>query len=516
MPEKTDLNIAPYYDDFSEDKKFNKVLFRAGRPLQSRELTQTQSILQNQIERFGSHMFEEGSLVTGAESDVDLDVFYVKVNSANPNSSGDANVEDYRKLFHGKFIRGKSSGVVGKVFESSEETTDDAITLFVKFHSQGTDTNNSVVFYSGEELQECTLGEDGTVTVNSANNNEFTIKPKTDSPVGRASIASISEGIIFARGFFCKVDAQTLILEKYSGKPTYRVGLTIAESLLSSADDTSLLDNSSGTTNENAAGADRLKLDFTLSKYTLDTANDVDFVELVRVNQGIIELKITRPIYNEIENSMARRTFDANGDFVVRQFTHSLREHLDDTTNRGYYTSTNGGDVDKFVMQVSPGKAYVKGYEIDKIGTTPIPFNKARSTVTLDNTNTPVRLGNKLRITNVHSLPEFGNESGDASISPFKEITLWDTTISSDGTEPASGKIGFARLRNIDLQSGTASSQEYDATSIWNLYLFDIKMLTKLSGTLSGTFTEGDQVVGGYFRCNWYCFIYCNRPVICS
>jgi len=497
MPEKTDLNIAPYYDDFAEDKKFNKVLFKAGRPLQSRELTQTQSILQNQIERFGSHMFEEGSLVTGAESDVDLEVFYVKVNSANPNSLGDANVEDYRKLFHGKFLRGKSSGVVGKVFESSAETSADAITLFVKFHSQGTDANNSIVFYSGEELQECTLGEDGTVTVNSANANEFTIKPKTDNPVGRASIASISEGIIFARGFFCKVDAQTLILEKYSGKPTYRVGLTIAESLLSSADDTSLLDNSSGTTNENAAGADRLKIDFTLSKYTLDTVNDVDFVELVRVNQGIIELKITRPIYNEIENSMARRTFDANGDFVVRQFTHSLREHLDDTTNRGYYTSTNGGDVNKFIMQVSPGKAYVKGYEIDKIGTTPIPFNKARSTVTLNNTNTPVRIGNKLRITNVHSLPEFGNESGDATISPFKEVTLWDTTITSDGTEPASGKIGFARLRNIDLQSGTASSQEYDATSTWNLYLFDIKMLTKLSGTLSGTFTEGDQVVGG-------------------
>ena len=205
MPEKTDLNIAPYYDDFSEDKKFQKVLFRAGRPLQSRELTQSQTILQNQIERFGSHMFEEGSLVTGAESDVDLDIFYVKVNSANPNSSGNADVETYRKSFHGKFLRGKSSGVVGKVFESSAETTDDPITLFVKFHSQGTDSFNSIVFYSGEELQECTLGEDGTVTVNSANANEFTVKPKTDSPVGRSSIASISEGVVFARGFFCNM-----------------------------------------------------------------------------------------------------------------------------------------------------------------------------------------------------------------------------------------------------------------------------------------------------------------------
>ena len=69
---------------------------------------------------------------------------------------------------------------------------------------------------------------------------------------------------------------------------------------------------------------------------------------------------------------MARRTFDANGDFVTQQFTHSLREHLDDTTNRGFYTKQNGGREDSFVMQVSPGKAYVKGYEIDKIGTTTV------------------------------------------------------------------------------------------------------------------------------------------------
>ena len=51
MAEKTDLNIAPYYDDYSESKNFQKVLYRAGRPLQARELTQSQSILQNQIER---------------------------------------------------------------------------------------------------------------------------------------------------------------------------------------------------------------------------------------------------------------------------------------------------------------------------------------------------------------------------------------------------------------------------------------------------------------------------------
>ena len=107
MPEKTDLNVSPYYDDYSEDKNFHKVIFRASRPLQSRELTQSQSILQNQIERFGDHMFKEGSIVSGAVADVDMSLYFVKVSAANPNSSGDANVETYRAATHGKYIQGK-------------------------------------------------------------------------------------------------------------------------------------------------------------------------------------------------------------------------------------------------------------------------------------------------------------------------------------------------------------------------------------------------------------------------
>ena len=491
MPEKTDLNISPYYDDFSEDKKFQKVLFRAGRPLQSRELTQTQSILQNQIERFGSHIFEEGSLVTGAESDIDMEMYYVKCKSANPNSAGNSSVESYRTSFHNKFIQGKSSGVVAQVFNSSAETSDDKLTLFVKFLSQGTDSANSSVFYGNEDLREVTLGEDGTITPVSGNNNEFTVEVTTERPIGRASIASITEGVVFVRGFFCKVDEQTLILEKYSGKPSYRVGLEISESLISSADDSSLLDNSQGTTNENAAGADRLKMGLTLAKYTLDSTEDTDFIELARVNKGILEVKISKPMYSEIQNAMARRTFDANGDFVLRQYTHSIRDHLDTGVNRGFYSLANGGDESKFVFQISPGKAYVKGFEIDKVGTTNLTINKARSTQSLANTNTPVRLGNKLKVKNTHSFPEFGNETGPT---PHNEIYLLDSTPTS-GTVPTSGRIGVARARSVDLETGSVSSGIFTNSSVFNVYLFDIKMYTKLSGTVSGTFTAGDKLV---------------------
>ena len=503
MTEKTDLNVSPYYDDFSEDKNFHKVLYRSGRPLQSRELIQSQSILQNQIERFGDHMFKEGSIVQGCQSGLDLELYYVKVKSANPNSAGDANAETYRTASVGKYYQGKTSGVVAQVITTSAETSDDALTLFVKYVRQGTDSGNSFTFTPVEEIQEVTLGATGTPNVVTANKNEFEVKAKTDAdnPNGLGSVANIKEGIIFIRGFFIKVPAQELILEKYSGAPSYRIGLTIKESLISEVTDTSLLDNSQGTSNENSSGADRLKIELTLSKYSLTTTDDTDFVELIRVNKGIIEIAINKPIYGAIENTMARRTFDASGDFVTQQFTHSLREHLDDTTNRGFYTKVNGGTEDKFVMQVSPGKAYVKGYEIDKVGTSTVAFKKARDATSLDNANTPVRIGNYIKIKNAHSLPEFGNEGGEDSTEPFKPIEIWDSTIPVTspvgGTKPTSGQIGLARVRNIDLDTGTASSGIYTDASRHQLYLFDIKMFTKITGTTAtAAFAVGDKVVG--------------------
>ena len=49
MPSKTDFNVSPYYDDFSQAKNFHRVMYRPGFAVQARELTTQQSILQNQI-----------------------------------------------------------------------------------------------------------------------------------------------------------------------------------------------------------------------------------------------------------------------------------------------------------------------------------------------------------------------------------------------------------------------------------------------------------------------------------
>ena len=53
MPSKTDFNVSPYFDDFTEDKKFHRVMYRPAFAVQARELTTQQSILQNQLETLG-------------------------------------------------------------------------------------------------------------------------------------------------------------------------------------------------------------------------------------------------------------------------------------------------------------------------------------------------------------------------------------------------------------------------------------------------------------------------------
>ena len=145
MPEKVDLNVSPYHDDYDEDKKYHKVLYRPSRPIQARELTQAQSILQNQIERFGDHMFKEGSIVTGGESNCDMDVRYVKVSSTNPNSLGTVGVENYRTSFDTKYLQGKTSGVVAQVVTSYAESTDDPVTYIVRYYKAGTDSVLSLI-----------------------------------------------------------------------------------------------------------------------------------------------------------------------------------------------------------------------------------------------------------------------------------------------------------------------------------------------------------------------------------
>ena len=111
MPQKTNLNINPYFDDFDKTDNFYKVLFKPGFPVQARELTTLQSILQNQVESFGSHIFKEGSMVIPGGLTYDGEYSAVKINDDHLG----IDVSVYTDKLVGKRVRGQSSGIVAVV-----------------------------------------------------------------------------------------------------------------------------------------------------------------------------------------------------------------------------------------------------------------------------------------------------------------------------------------------------------------------------------------------------------------
>ena len=106
MPSPTDFNVSPYYDDFTESKKFHRVLFRPAFAVQARELTQSQTQLQNQIERMSDHLFDKGAMVIPGEIGYDLKYYAVKLTSKSASSLAD---------YDGTTLTGGTSGVTAKV-----------------------------------------------------------------------------------------------------------------------------------------------------------------------------------------------------------------------------------------------------------------------------------------------------------------------------------------------------------------------------------------------------------------
>ena len=155
MPQKTNLNISPYYDDFDKAKNFYKVLFRPGNPVQARELTGLQSILQNQVESFGQHIFKEGSMVIPGGIEYNSAYFSVKVNPTHLGIDVTIYLSELINNNGGKGtrVRGQSSGIVANIknFILPPAEGIDEITLFVSYSSSD-DSKESVPFPNGETL----------------------------------------------------------------------------------------------------------------------------------------------------------------------------------------------------------------------------------------------------------------------------------------------------------------------------------------------------------------------------
>ena len=278
MPQKTNLNVAPYYDDFDTDKNFYKVLFRPGYSVQARELTQLQSLLQNQIEQFGKYAFKQGELVIPGEIGFNNKLNYVKLSSVSEIPTNQDGQIVYKKYdvtqLVNRQVKGLTSGVIATIVQSAVATETQADVLYVNYTNSG-DAGNENTFRQGETLEVVdgvntplmVVGTDGSVlptSISVTDPDTGTSSSLVSNAMGYASAVKVEEGIYFVNGYFVRNANQLLVVDKYYDQPSAKVGFKIIESVVTPEEDASLYDNSIGSSNYSAPGAHRLSLTLSL------------------------------------------------------------------------------------------------------------------------------------------------------------------------------------------------------------------------------------------------------------
>jgi hypothetical protein len=478
MPQQTNLNVPPYFDDFNADNDYYRVLFKPGYPVQARELTSLQSILQNQIEKFGQHFFKEGAKVI--PGNISYNALYYALELQNTFSG--VPISAYANQLIGSKITGQTSGVtavVEKVLLANESEREN-VTLYINYIGSSTQNNATQQFSDGENLVSNTIitsGLLGNQIIPTTSPFATTIANNSSST---GSSFSITEGVYFIRGQFVNVNSETLILDQYTNTPNYRIGLFINEEIVTSDQDSNLQDNSQGFNNYAAPGADRLKISVSLFKKPLDDFDDNNFVELATVVNGVLRSKKTQSLYNNLTDELARRTYAESGDYCVTPFNLTVEDSLNDGVgNRGIFNSnqfTYSGSTPSdnlSLYQISSGKAFVKGFEIETIGPTFLDVPKPRTTKTIENIAVDYNTGPTFKLNRVNGFPTIG--FGNNYIISLRNERVGSSTTISPGKE-----IGLARIYDFRLTSGSYDSLNPNLNQ-WDISLFDIQTITEIT-----------------------------------
>ena len=520
MAQKTNLNAAPYFDDFNADNNYHRILFRPGFAVQARELTQLQSALQHQIEAHGSHIFREGAMVVPGQGTTQS---YYSLKLASTFNGEQVDPSQYYNVDSPTTITGATTGVTAKVIGFKAATTTDQPLLYVSYERAGSDFTTTV-FADGENItantaithstQSYATGVAAVTTYTSeyTETNGATAAQLSSAagPASRTGLAyRIESGIYYIRGFFVNNVAETLVLNNYGSEYTGTVGFAVTETIVTPESASSLLDNSTGSSNFAAKGAHRLSISVALSVIT-PTTDTTNFISLVDIKNGKSSIIGRTSQYAQLADEFARRTYDESGSYTVRPFEFRLQESVDVSVGTqnliGKYAlgaTTDDGNTassDLLALIVSPGKAYIKGFELEKTQSTIKDINKAREFETINAGISTFDAGNYSLITNVFGTPDITSITGESTA--FKTIQFYDAANTTRGS--ANGNlIGVGRARGIEYHSGTAGSAATNTSSLYKLYLFDIRPFTKLtlsdtpSPTLLATHANGGVLVTG-------------------
>ena len=173
------FNVDPYHDDFDQSKDYHRILFKPGYAVQARELTQSQTILQDQVTKFADNIFKQNSPVTGGQITTNLNCYYIKL--TNP-------VGFDVTQFNGKTITDTTGTIVATVLQVAVPTgtsgVGDPPTLIVSYKS-------GVQFVDNDVLYDV--------------NSNLAAQAQAVNSTGLSSVASIAQGVFYISSSFVTI-----------------------------------------------------------------------------------------------------------------------------------------------------------------------------------------------------------------------------------------------------------------------------------------------------------------------
>ena len=418
-----------YKDDYLDSDGYYRVLFNSGVALQARELTQLQTIINKQFQRFGDNLFKEGAAVKAGSQGIDNLVEFIKlqdlVNFPLPETITD---------LIGRTYEGASSGIRFEILDVIDTAGSDPAALYVRYTNTLSATDNTVTPRVEEgEILEDILSATG----------DLKVAPivGVDLPTGLASKFNVDTSIHYTKGFFVYAGPQSIYLSKFSNTPTAEVGFQVVEDVVTVADDEALYDNQGSTPNISAPGADRYRIRLILTTKDQITSGQ-SFLHIATVRNGVITKAIDEgESYAIPRDLIALRIKENSGDYLVKPFT---------------ITFSDDSDNDFLILNHSDGIAVVEGYRSQVISPGDFRVPKAQAVTTIENEIVPFTLGNYIDVLE-------DSTSGVPNIDTFQLLTI------KDAIDFGGSTIGTCRVRAVN---------ETNIAGTYRYYLFNIRMNT--------------------------------------
>ena len=470
---QTNLNVAPFFDDYNDNSQYYRILFRPSIALQARELTQMQTILQRQISRFGDSIYKDGTIIEGCNFSSYPNMKQIRFRDTAPTSLDFGLLTlNHTDISNSYLLVSNTTGLraaVFRAFEGAESVIDLGVPepnrAYVIYVNTGDNDDVQVTDFSltSEQIDVYSPIQDKNGPLNSANREGVIYTLSSNSTINTISVGHglhVGQGVIYQKGFFLKVLPDNFIIREHNSNAAGMVvGFDTTEYIVSPVEDPSLNDNALGSPNYAAPGAYRLKLVPTAIYYdaaNVDVVIPKNFLPILEYDGGdgrIVEAN-RNPQLSILGDTLAKRTAEESGDYVVKPFQVDVTAH--ESNNQSFY------------YNASPGIAYVDGYRVELLSPRKIEVPRAITTNTISNQIVSINYGNYVYINNLAGTFDYPNIE-EVTIYSEPQVTL---TSSQSRTTPSGVVVGKANIRATGYFSGNKGT----ASATHLMYIFNVRM----------------------------------------